>query len=101
MAVPVVLTAYAIGAGAIVMWVLARFPSLGPHSYAGVLAAMVISWLAMNVAPQLFDPLAELGRYGPAAAMMALILPALLAAFWTVASLLRLLAGLLPTGRRG
>ena len=83
------------------IWMLARFPSLGPHSYQGLLAAMVIAWLGMVIAPQLFDAVAQTGRYGPAAAMTGLILPALVGAFWTAAALLRLLVGLLPSSRRG
>ena len=49
----------------------------------------------MSLSQSLFDPVASWGHYGVALAMTAVFLPALTAAFWASACLLRSLAHML------
>jgi hypothetical protein len=83
------LACYAVGAAALAFWWLVRFPRLGPHRPTGALVAMFAAWAGMSVALALFDGVAGTGRYGAATAMLLLVLPALTAAFWAAACLLR------------
>jgi hypothetical protein len=49
--------------------------------------------VALSVAGQLVDPVFALGRFGPAVALLAIVLPALTGAFWVSGCALRALAG--------
>ena len=96
MSAAAILLCYALGAAGLALWWLVRFPRVGPHRPTAALVAMVAAWVGMSVALSLFDGVAGSGRYGAAAAMTLLVLPALTAAFWAAACLLR---SLLATGR--
>jgi hypothetical protein len=89
MSAQAILLCYAAGAAALALWWVARFPRVGPHRPTGALAAMLGAWAGMTLALALFDGVAGTGRYGAAAAMTLLVLPALTAAFWATACLLR------------
>jgi hypothetical protein len=96
MSAQAILICYAVGAAALAFWWIVRFPRVGPHRPARALAAMLGAWVGMSVSLALFDGVAAWGRFGPAAAMALLVLPALTAAFWAAACVLR---SLLAPGR--
>lgn len=91
-----VLSVYAIGAAALALWFVARFPSVGPHGLRGVIVAGVAALIGMQISVALIDPLASREPYGIALALMLVVLPALTATFWAAALLLRTLAALRP-----
>ena len=87
---------YAVGAAAIALWLVVRFPSLGPRGLKGAFAAGLLALLGMQAALALVDPVAAREPHGVALALLVLILPALTATFWSAALLLRALAALRP-----
>jgi hypothetical protein len=89
MSAQAILACYALGAAALALWWVLRFPRVGPHRPTGALVAMVAAWAGMSLALALFDGVAGTGRFGAAAALTLLVLPALTAAFWAAACLLR------------
>jgi len=93
---PAVLSLYAVGAAALALWVVVRFPSLGPHGLRGVFVAAVAALGALQLSLALIDPVAQREPYGLVLALMLVILPALVATFWAAAVLLRALAALRP-----
>ena len=96
MGIPAVLLLYAVGAAAIALWLVVRFPSLGPSGLKGAFVAGLLAMLGMQAALALIDPVAERGPYGVVLALLLVILPALTAMFWAAALLLRALAALRP-----
>jgi hypothetical protein len=95
-AVPAVMSIYAVGAAAIALWLVVRFPSLGPNGVKGAFVAGFLALLGMQVALVLIDPVAAREPYGVALALLLVILPALTATFWSAALLLRALVALRP-----
>lgn len=95
MSASTIVTLYGLGAAALALWWMARFPQVGPHRAVTALLAMVAAGAGMSVSQSLFDPVASSGHYGVALAMTAVFLPALTAAFWASACLLRSLAHVL------
>lgn len=87
---------YAVGAAAIALWLVVRFPSVGPRTVTTAIVAGVAAAAGLQLALALIDPVAQLVPYGLVAALMLVILPALTAMFWTIALMLRLLASLRP-----
>lgn len=91
-----VLGLYAVGAAAIALWLVVRFPSVGPRTVTTAVVAGVAAAVGLQLALVLVDPVARHGPYGVAVALMVVILPALTAMFWALALMLRLLASLRP-----
>jgi len=91
-----VLGLYAVGAGAIALWLVVRFPSFGPRTATMAIVAGVAAAVGLQLALALIDPVAQHAPFGVVAALMFVILPALTAMFWTLALMLRLLASLRP-----
>ena len=91
-----VLGLYAVGAAAIALWLVVRFPSIGPRTVTTVIVAGVAAAVGLQLALALIDPVAHRVPYGVVAALMFVVLPALTAMFWTLALMLRLLASLRP-----
>jgi hypothetical protein len=96
MGVQAVLSIYAVGAAALALWLVVRFPSLGPRGLAGAFVAGLVALLGTQVSLALIDPVAEREPYGVVLALMLVILPALTAMFWAAALMLRALAALRP-----
>lgn len=96
MSLPIVLAIYALGAAALALWLVVRFPSLGPRGLTGALLVGVAALAGMQLAQALIDPVAERGPYGVVLALMFVILPALTGMFWAAAQMLRSLAALRP-----
>lgn len=91
-----VISLYAIGAAAIALWLVVRFPSIGPRTVTMAVVAGVVAAVGLQVSLVLIDPVATRAPYGVATALMLVVLPALTGMFWTLALMLRLLASLRP-----
>ena len=96
MSVTLVLGMFTAGAAMLALWIVVRFPSLGPRTVTAALVAGVVAATGLQLALLLIDPVAGSGHYGVVAALMLVVLPALTAMFWTLALMLRLLAALRP-----
>jgi hypothetical protein len=94
-----ILVLFCLGGAALALWLLARFPSVGPQKPYTILGAIFGSIVALSVAGQLVSPVFALGRFGPAIALLAIVLPVLTATFWVSGCALRALAGM-PGVRR-
>jgi hypothetical protein len=88
----VILLFFTLGCAALALWVLARFPAVGPRRPTAVILAVVGVMVALAVAGPLFDVATGIGRFGPLLALLAVVLPFLTAAFWVSACALRALA---------
>jgi len=88
-----ILAFFCLGGAALALWLLARFPTAGPRRPITVMVAVFGVMVALSVAGQLVDPVFALGRFGPAVALLAIVLPALTCAFWVSGCALRALAG--------
>jgi len=91
-----VLIGYCAGAAVLALWIVARFPSLGPKQLTGALVAAAVAWGGMSVALPLFGFVADFGRYAAVVGLVAVVLPALTGAFLSCAWMLRLLMGFRP-----
>lgn len=96
MTVSVALVMYALGAAALALWIIVRFPSLGPTRLTGALLMGFAALIGMRVAVTMIDPVAQRSSYGVALALLFLILPALTWIFWSAAVMLRMLAAMRP-----
>jgi hypothetical protein len=85
---------YAVGAAAIALWVVVRFPSLGPQRLTGAFLMGIAALLGMQVALAMIDPVAQRGSYGVVLALLLLILPALTWIFWSAVVMLKMLAAM-------
>jgi hypothetical protein len=90
---------FCLGGAALALWLLARFPTLGPRRPLTVIVAVFAVFVALSVAGELVSPVFGFGRFGPALALFAIVLPSLTGAFWVSGCALRALAGL-PGVRR-
>ena len=84
---------FAVGAAALALWLVARFPAYGPRSLARSLVLIAASFLALDVTSSLTGP--AVARLGAGSTLLLLVLPALTFAFWAWACLVRALLGLL------
>jgi hypothetical protein len=89
-----ILMLYCLGGAGLALWLLARFPSVGPQRPATVILAVLAVGAGLSVAGTLVDAAAGLGRYGIALALLAIVLPSLTGAFWVSGCVLRALAGM-------
>jgi hypothetical protein len=85
-----------VAAGALALWVLARFPHAGPRSMAGALGILIVALAGGSVAPTAIAAVVRL-PYGIYAALLGCVLPVLfamlLATGWLLRSLLAALGG--------
>jgi hypothetical protein len=91
-----ILVIYSVGAAALALWLVVRFPSLGPSRLTGALLMGLAALIGMRVAVAMIDPVAQRGSYGVVLALLLLILPALTWIFWSAAVMLRMLAAMRP-----
>jgi hypothetical protein len=90
----VILLFFCLGCAALALWVLARFPQLGPRRPTAVILSVLGVMVALAVAGPLFDAVTALGGYGVGLALLAVVLPLLTVAFWVSGCVLRMLAEL-------
>ena len=89
-----IIVLYCLGGAALALWLLGRFPSLGPQRPLSVILAVLAVGIGLSIAGALVDALAEVGRYGIVLALLAVVLPSLTGAFWVSGCVLRTLAGM-------
>jgi hypothetical protein len=87
-----ILLFFCLGCAALALWILVRFPAMGPRRPTAVILAVLAVAIGLRVAGPLFDATTELGHFGPFLALLALVLPLLTGAFWVSGCVLRLLA---------
>ena len=85
-----ILPLYCLGGATLALWLLARFPTIGPRRPFTIVAAVLAVGVALSVAGELITPV--IGRFGPAVALLLVVLPALTGAFWVSGCALRALA---------
>lgn len=89
-----ILPLFCLGGAALALWLLARFPTVGPRRPFTVVAAVLAVGVALSIAGELIQPVIALGRFGPAVALLLVVLPALTGAFWVSGCALRALAAM-------
>jgi hypothetical protein len=90
-----ILVFFCLGCAALALWVLARFPQLGPRRPTAVILSVLGVMAALTVGGHVFEAVTTgLGRYGVGLALLAVVLPLLTAAFWVSGCVLRMLAEL-------
>lgn len=89
-----ILAFFCLGGAALALWLLARFPRVGPRRPVTILAAVFGSMVALSVAGQLVSPVFALGRFGPPIALLAIVLPVLTGSFWVSGCALRAITGM-------
>jgi low temperature requirement protein LtrA len=90
----VILASFCLGCAALALWLLVRFPALGPRRPATVILAVLAIGVGLSLAGALFDAVTRLGSYGVALALVAVVVPVLTGAFWVTGCALRVLAGM-------
>ena len=88
------LTGELVAAAVLALWVVARYPKLGPKSFRPALFALAIGFALIQFLPFGVDLMVQL-PYGAYAALFGWALPSLFGAFLSAAWLMRLLAGAL------
>jgi hypothetical protein len=89
-----ILLGYCLGGAALALWLLVRFPELGPRRLISVIVAVVAVAVALAVSSPLFTALVDAGRLGVPLGLLLVVLPALTLAFWVSGCVLRALAEL-------
>ena len=87
-----ILLGYCLGGAALALWLLLRFPAVGPRRLVSVVAAVVAVAVALALSSPLFQALVDAGRLGVALGLLLVVLPALTLAFWVSGCVLRALA---------
>ena len=90
----VIIVFYCLGGAALALWLLARFPSVGPQRPITVILSVLAVGIGLSVAGALVEALAAIGPIGLAFALLAVVLPSLTTAFWVSGCVLRTLAGM-------
>jgi hypothetical protein len=93
------LATYCLGGAAIALWILARFPKLGPRRPVAVIVGLAAGWGGLSLAAALLGFASSHGRFGVLVGLVAIVFPALTAAFWVAGCALRALAEM-PLTRR-
>ena len=79
-----------VAAAALSLWVVARFPRLGPRSLPKALAALVLGYVLLQAGSAAVSPATRFG--GAYVALFGCVLPAYLGPFLSLGWLMRLLA---------
>jgi len=97
---PQLIASYCVGGAALALWLLNRFPRLGPRTIMGATGAVIAAFMVAGVVPSLLEVIvAARSRVGAVVALIGLVLPTLAAIFWSAACLLRAFCGLLSGWR--
>jgi hypothetical protein len=98
MNVTLVVCLYLVGAAGLALWLVARFPALGPSGIGTSLAIVIAAFMLLDVTQGLTGSVSR--AEGPAAALLLVVLPTLTLMFWACARLLRaFVERLTPYGR--
>ena len=89
--VPTFLLYELLGAAVLALWVVARFPKVGPHTLRTSLGISALALLVLRCSPLGVAPMLRL-PYGQYAALIGFVLPVFFAAFLAAAWLMRALA---------
>jgi hypothetical protein len=88
---------YLVGAAALGLWIVARFPSFGPRSVGGSLLLVLGAFAVLEVTDGVTSSVARVD--GPAVAMLVVVLPTLTLALWSCARLVRALVAIVSPFR--
>jgi hypothetical protein len=91
----VIVSGFCIGSALVGLWVVVRFPSLGPKRPKTVLAAVLTTMLALQPVGSIFAFVTQRWtELGPAVGLVFVVFPALTATFWAAACGMRFVATL-------
>ena len=86
---------YCLGGAFIGLWLLVRFPTRAPKSFAGAAIAFLLAGGALSIIPALLTYAVEHGgEAGALLGLVGLVLPAATAVFWSLACLVRVFSRL-------
>jgi len=88
---------FLVGAAALGLWIVARFPSFGPQGVGGSLLVVLGSFAVLDTTDGLTTSVAH--SNGPAVAMLVVVLPTLTLALWSCARLVRALVSVVSPYR--
>ena len=88
----VILVGFCLGAAGLALWLMVRFPSIGPQRVTSAVITAIAATAFLPIAAPLFEAAAGLGRYAVAGGLLVIVLPALTFAFWAAACALRALS---------
>lgn len=89
-----ILLGFCLGGAALALWLLVRFPDVGPRKLTSLIAAMLAVAVVLSAASPLFRALIGLGGAAIPLALLGVVLPCLTLAFWVSGCVLRTLAEL-------
>jgi hypothetical protein len=89
-----ILLGFCLGGAALALWLLVRFPGVGPRRPATMIAALLADGLLLRVTSPIFAALVGVGGLAVPLALLGIVLPCLTLAFWVSGCLLRALADL-------
>ena len=89
-----ILLGYCLGGAALALWLLVRYPDLGPRRLTSVIVAVAVVAVALVLSSPLFAALVDRGKLGASLGLLLVVLPALTLAFWVSGCVLRALADL-------
>jgi hypothetical protein len=72
------------------IWLVVRFPRLGPKEVRSALVALGLATVALGVGAPLANAVSDAGLYGPALALLLIAVPSITAAFWAAGCFVRL-----------
>lgn len=99
MDITLVVTIFFVGAAALGLWVVARFPSFGPTRITTSFLIVAAAFALLNLTQSATRAVAE--GYGPGAALVFVVLPTVTLMFWSCARLIRAFAEYMaPFSRR-
>jgi hypothetical protein len=89
-----ILLGFCLGGAALALWLLIRFPGVGPRRPATMIAALLAVGLLLRVTSPIFAALVGVGGLAVPLGLLGIVLPCLTLAFWVSGCLLRALADL-------
>ena len=88
-----VVSLFGVGAALLGFWLVLRFPARGPQSVQAAMLLVVAVFVLQSPFLVLVGPVSQTA--GPPAALLAVVLPSLVALFWSAGCLVRNLATLI------
>jgi hypothetical protein len=97
MNVNVIVYLFTIGAAALALWSVSRFPSFGPQGVMGSIVLVIGAFVVLEATDGVVGSVAR--SQGPAAALLLVVLPTLTLAMWSCARLIRAFVSLVAPFR--
>ena len=97
MSADAILVAYVLGSATLSLWVVARFPSLGPRTLTSAILTVAAVFVLQTPLLALMRPVGSIA--GVAGALLLVVLPGLTLVFWSTARLVRTLVALVAPFR--